>query len=106
MKGKKTHLQVVIYLIIYFFLSTYCFGEEITLIPFIEIQGQYNDNITFARTNKKEDYILNIMPGVTVEYDTELMQLETSGAIDVERFATETDLNTEKYEYDLNSAYQ
>jgi hypothetical protein len=106
MKAIQFHLQLLFCLVIFLFLLTDSFAIDITLIPSIDLKGEYNDNVTFAGADEKDDYIINVKPGVTLDYSTELIHLDTYGAVDVERYADETELDIEKYEYALNTAYQ
>ena len=81
-------------------------AQDITLMPTLDIGGEYNDNATFTRTNKIDDFITTISPALTFDYATELLNLESTIAVDFLRYADERDLNTENQKYAFNGDYR
>ena len=80
-------------------------AAKITIVPFIQIRGEYNDNIAFSRTDKKDDYITTATPGVTFNYETELLNVRSNVSVDILRYLDETDRNTENQHFELDIGY-
>jgi len=80
-------------------------AAKITIVPFIQIKGEYSDNISFARTNEKDDYIATATPGVTFNYETELLNVQSSISVDILRYLDDTNRNTENQHFDFDIGY-
>ena len=87
-------------------LPPYSMAGDVTLVPSINLKGEYNDNVTFTRTNKKDDYLATVSPALTLDYVTEAVKLESKIILDVDRYADEKDLDTDRQRYVLNGGYQ
>ena len=81
-------------------------AQDITLVPSLDIRGEYNDNVLFERTNEIDDYLATISPALTLEYATELLNLESKIGVDFLRYVDQTDLNTENQRYEFNGGYR
>lgn len=81
-------------------------ARDVTVAPSIDIKCEYDDNVTFTRTNEEDDFLTRINPALTLNYATELLKLQSGIDIDFLRYADETDLNTEHQRYNLNGSYQ
>lgn len=88
------------------FVPLVSLARDVTLVPSIDIRGEYNDNVTFTRTNKKDDFLATISPGFSLNYVTELLDLQSNITLDLLRYLDETNLNTENQRYELDAGYQ
>ena len=76
------------YLILLFILAPLpTMAQDVTLIPSINVRGEYNDNILFTRTNEKDDFLTTISPAFTLDHSTELLNLEAKAVVDLLRYA-------------------
>jgi len=81
-------------------------AKDVTVVPSIALRGEYDDNVTFVRTDEIDDYLAVISPSLTLNYASELFKLDANGIVDVLRYADEHDLNTEKQRYAIDAGYQ
>jgi len=91
---------------LFFYALLPAVAQDITLVPSLEIRGEYDDNVLFTRTNEIDDYLTTIGPALTLDYATELLNLESKIAVGFLRYADEKDLNTENQRYVLNGGYR
>ena len=86
------------------------FGEiyaaEISLTPSIEMKGEYNDNINFARTDREEDYIAIISPAITFNWATERLNLQSDIGFNIKRYSDNTQYDTENQRYNFAARYR
>jgi hypothetical protein len=75
-------------------------------VPSIAFRGEYDDNVTFVRTDEISDYLGIISPALTLDYASELLKLNAKGIVDVLRYADEKDLNTENQRYLVDAKYR
>lgn len=81
-------------------------AQDITVKPSIAIQGEYDDNVYYKRDFEIEDFITRIKPAITLDYATELLDLQSSFDADIHRYADETDLDTEDQHYSIDASCQ
>jgi hypothetical protein len=105
---KKTTLIFFFKFMLISFLSVpfLVLAKDVTIVPSIDVKGEYDDNVYFTATDEISDYLTTISPALTVDYVSELLKLEMNGIVDVLRYADETDINTENQRYDVNGGYQ
>ena len=89
-----------------FFAPFPAMAQDITLVPSLDIRGEYDDNVLFERTNEIDDYLATISPALTLDYATELLNLESKIGVDFLRYVDQTELNTENQRYELNGGYR
>lgn len=75
------------------------------LVPSLKVKETYDDNVTFSRTDKQDDFVTSINPELMLEYATELLSLESRAALDLLRYADDSDLDTENYRLGLTGRY-
>ena len=97
---------LIVFLLFFLSLPVTAVAGEVTLIPSLKLTGEYNDNINFTRKNKIGDYLGVIGPAIDFGYDTELLKLKSRVAVNVLRYAEETELNTEHQWYELDGTYK
>ncbi len=81
-------------------------AAEISLMPSIDIRGEYDDNVTYSRFFKTSDYLARISPAFELDYTTELLDLQSKVAFDILRYKDETHLDTENQRYELSGEYR
>ena len=81
-------------------------AEDITLVPSIDIRGEYDDNVNFSRVDEKADYFVAVTPAFTFHYDTDVLNLKSKGSVDVLRYLHDSDLNTENYKFQADGTYR
>jgi len=81
-------------------------AQDITLLPSIEVAGEYDDNVYYTRKFTESDCFGRISPEFKLDYTTELIDLETRVAFDILRYLDETDLDRENQYYEIEGKYQ
>ncbi len=81
-------------------------AQDITLRPTINIRGEYDDNVYYTRAFETEEYLTRIKPAFTLDYVTELFDLQSSFDMDILRYADEENLDTEDQHYKIDVKYQ
>ncbi len=81
-------------------------AADVTLTPSIGLRGEYNDNIDFSKTNKKDDYIGTISPGLTFGYATDRLDIGARAVVDVVRYMDQTKQDNERQNYGLDASYR
>lgn len=94
-----------VFLLFLLCLPVTAMGGEVTFIPSIKLTGEYSDNIDFTRTDKISDYRAGANPAIDFGYDTDLLKLKSGIAVNVLRYAEETELNTENQRYEIDGIY-
>ena len=90
------------------FLSTpiLTFAEELNLVPTISARALYDDNVFFSFRDKVDDFKFTVRPAATLQYYKELLKIDMTGELEVDRYIEETDLDTEKYRLNFDGNYQ
>lgn len=99
------HCFVFILLIVLIFQWKPAHTAEVTLNPSLNFRGEYNDNIDFSRSNRLDDYVGIISPGLTFGYATERGNVEAKAIVDVIRYYDYTERNYERQNYGLGVSY-
>ena len=81
-------------------------AADVRLLPYITVHETYDDNVSFSRTHKEDDYFYSFKPGFTLDYGTQWYNIQSEVAINVFRYINDKDLNTENYLCKLNGGYQ
>lgn len=100
------HFQsLLIFSILIFFIGI-SFAAEFTVNPSLSLRGEYDDNIDFSRTNKRDDYIGIISPGLTLGYATDRFNVGVYAGVDFVRYNEYTEENNERQNYGLTASYR
>lgn len=105
-KNKKWFLSFALTLIFGLILPPVLQARDITYTPKINLSGEYNDNIFFSRTDKEDDFILNVAPALEVEYAGQLFDLYSFATVRFRNYASESDLDREDYYVNLRGRYR
>jgi hypothetical protein len=93
-KMKSRILLLNILIVIGFGAVQGALGADITLTPKIDLTGQYDDNVSFEKGDKKnEDYLYQIQPAITFDYKTEINRLVAQGILDYQNYINNDNLS-------------
>lgn len=73
--------------------------------PYISVQGEYNDNINLTATNKKDDYITTVRPGLKYITDDPKAGIDFDYSAGFVFYGKETDKNYVSHSGRLNAKY-
>jgi len=95
-----------ILIVFFLFFLLEAFGSEITATPSLGLKVEYDDNIDFNRNNEIDDFSGSAIPGLQLNYLTELLEFNAYGEVDVKRYFDETDFNRTNQLYGFDSKYK
>jgi len=97
-----------VFIILVFFVTPFsaALAADVTLTPSLNLRGEYNDNIDFSRTNKQDDYIGTVSPGLTFGYATDRLDIGARAVVDVVRYMDQTNQDNERQNYGLDASYR
>jgi len=97
-----------VFIILLFLVTPFgaAFAADVTLTPSLSLRGEYNDNIDFSRTNKQDDYIGTVSPGLTFGYATDRLNFGARAVVDVVRYMDQTNQDNERQNYGLDASYR
>lgn len=93
-------------LLLFFSLADLAAAASIEYTPSVAVNGQYNDNILFQRTDVVDDFLLNLAPSLKFNYLDEQFTLKSFAEIILRRYLDETQYDREDYELDLWAGYR
>lgn len=92
--------------LLFFFITSNIFATDLNFVPSINARGTYNSNVFFTFEDEEDDYYVTIRPAATLLYNTQLVRVKSLGAIDIDRYAIDSDLDDEKYLFKFDLDYQ
>jgi hypothetical protein len=81
-------------------------AQDVTLTPSLRLTTLYDDNLDFEQKNEKDSFGANAVPGLTLNYASELLQFSLVGEVDVIKYFTETDFDRTNQLYGIDGQYQ
>jgi hypothetical protein len=81
-------------------------AQDVTLTPSLRLTTLYDDNLDFEQKNEKDSFGANAVPGLTLDYASELLQFSLVGEVDVIKYFTETDFDRTNQLYGIDGQYQ
>jgi hypothetical protein len=105
-KNKNEFVFFALVLMFIFIMPIFSEAQDITVTPQLYVNGEYNDNILFSRTDKEDDFIFNISPALRLTYASELWDIETLAMVKFRRYLSEDDLDREDYFLNFRGRYQ
>jgi hypothetical protein len=79
---------------------------QVDLVPSLETRVKYDDNIDFNQSDATDDFSVDIIPRLKLQYLTENLKLSTNGEAEIQRYFTETDFDNENYLFGVDSEYR
>ena len=76
------------------------------LVPKIGVYGGYDDNILFKEQEKLSSTVVNVEPGLEVEYESLLSSIHLSADLEVLRYLEEEDFDRENQYYRLTANHR
>jgi hypothetical protein len=105
--GKKSIVIWVFTLVkVLVFSSQLSWGNDITTIPAIELRVMYDDNLDFDRKDEIDDFGINTIPSLALNYQSELLKLSLFGKVDFINYFTETDFDRTNQVYGFDGLYR
>ena len=102
-------LIIIPYVILIVFLPLFLIessAAEITATPAITFKVEYDDNINFDSKDEIDDFSGSAIPGLKLNYLTELLEFNIYGELDVKRYLDKTDFDRTNQLYRFNSKYK
>lgn len=81
-------------------------AKDVTISPAIVLRTVYDDNLNFERNDEKDDFGANVIPRLTLDYASELLQFSLIGEVDVIKYFSETDFDRTNQLYGIDGEYQ
>lgn len=105
--NKKNRLISLVLILMFALLSPPLSGaQDITYTLRLNLNGEYNDNLFFSRTDKEDDFIFNIDPAIQINYASDLLELNSLATVRFRRYTSESDLDREDYLVNLRGRYR
>lgn len=99
MNEKKRYAVSAVILAFVLAFPHFSAAQDFKFTPGLSFDEQYNDNVYYSRTDEEDDFITNITPSLSMNYNTEVMNLFSYGLVRFRRYASENDLDREDYEF-------
>jgi hypothetical protein len=80
-------------------------AQDVTLTPSLRLSTLYDDNLDFEQKNEKDSFGANAVPGLTLDYASELLHFSLIGEVDVIKYFTETDFDRTNQLYGIDGQY-
>jgi hypothetical protein len=79
---------------------------DLTIVPELELRVEYDDNIDFDQKDEIDDFAGNAIPGLALDYKTELLEVSLVGELDFLKYYDETDFDRTNQLYGFDGRYQ
>ena len=64
-------------------------ARDLTIVPELELRVEYDDNLDFSPKNEIDDFAGNAIPGLTLDYKTEVLEGSLFGELDFLKYYDE-----------------
>ena len=81
-------------------------AKDVTITPSIALKTVYDDNLDFEPSDEKDAFGANVIPHLTLDYASELLQFVLIGEVDVLKYFSETDFDRTNQLYGINGNYR
>jgi hypothetical protein len=101
--------MVLPYTILILFCPLFLLGAsaaEIIATPSLSLEVEYDDNVNFDSKDEIDDFSGSAIPGLQLNYLTELIEFNAYGEVDVKRYYDETDFDRTNQLYGIDGKYQ
>lgn len=103
--------KIIVFCCLSFFVSLIyfhspCKAGELTVVPSIESRVIYDDNLDFDAKDEKDDFGGNVIPKLTLDYQTELLEISLIGELDVIKYFNQTDFDRTNQLYGFDGKYR
>jgi hypothetical protein len=73
--------------------------------PFVSVKGEYNDNLNLTKTNKNEDYVTTVQPGIRFSNMSQKTGVDLEYTLGAVFYGKKTNLNYISHNASLNAKY-
>ncbi|MBW1801873.1 MAG: outer membrane beta-barrel protein [Deltaproteobacteria bacterium] len=81
-------------------------ARDITIVPSIDLRGEYNDNINYSRTDEQSDFLFTTKPAITADYRTDVYSVSAGASISFLNYVDFTERNRNNQHYRLSGDYR
>ncbi|MDP1990647.1 MAG: outer membrane beta-barrel protein [Syntrophales bacterium] len=81
------------------------YGAELGFHPYINLKEEYNDNLNLTSTNKADDYITTVQPGIRFSNMDKQAGMDLDYSLGAVFYKEKTDLNYISHNASLNAKY-
>jgi hypothetical protein len=81
-------------------------AADVEVEPALAVMVVYDDNLDFDQKDEKDDVGLNTIPGLTLNYESELLKVSLIGEVDVVKYYSETDYDRTNQLYGIDGQFQ
>jgi hypothetical protein len=99
-------MLLFVMMVLLFCLSSTALAAEWQLVPKLGVSGGYDDNIYFTKENKIDSSIINVEPGIEVDFNSLLSSLRLTADWDILSYLDESDLNRVDQYYRLDGNHR
>ncbi len=92
-------------ILVLIFLSQSLWAQDVTLTPSIMVATVYDDNLDFEPNDEKDSFGANAVPGLRLDYASELLQFSLFSEVDVIKYFTETDYDRTNHRHGIDGQY-
>jgi hypothetical protein len=109
-KGPAMMLQRVVFAFLSFLCvsaTPYAYGAGMIsqFHPFVSVKGEYNDNLNLTKTNKNEDYVTTVQPGIRFSNMSQKTGVDLEYTLGAVFYGKKTNLNYISHNASLNAKY-
>ena len=106
LRSKMFQLMLMACWIQLFLSASMVFSAETKLLTSVDLRHVYNDNITYRRSDKIDDFISIVSPSVEISYITEIFSLSALADWRGSLYWDNSDLNRVNQRYGLDGTYR
>ena len=111
LSGIKMKIKLVIFSCLNLFIFTIllqpnCQAVELNIMPSLETGVIYDDNLDFSDKDEIDDFGAFVIPGLTLKYATELLQVSLIGNVDIIKYFDETQFDRTNQLYGFDGRYR
>lgn len=99
-------MLLFVMMVLLFCLSSTALAAEWRLVPKLGVSGGYDDNIVYTQEEKIDSTIINVEPGVEVDFNSLLSSLRLTADWDILSYLDESDLNRVNQYYELEGNHR
>jgi hypothetical protein len=81
-------------------------AQRLDMIPSLQLNGGYDDNILFNRTKPVDDFYTSVKPEINLGLTSDRYSLGIDSYAEIFRYKKEKDLDYESYRYDMGGSYR
>jgi hypothetical protein len=80
-------------------------AQDVTVTPSLRLATLYDDNLDFESKNEKDAFGANAVPGLRLDFASELLTFSLIGEVDFIKYFSETDFDRTNQRYGIDGQY-